>query len=167
MVSPVFYIIFGIRPLIADPLLYFAAFVPYFIVSMYTFYFTMFIRGYRIRDLFKGQAIGFISFWLLINASIVAILGKKRAFGVTPKGVTGRLAIRYLAPHLVMLALSIAAVAAGIYRVFTTADYTMLLNVFWAAYHAILLGTVFYFNRDFKGYPDTRIFRNWGSAAVD
>jgi cellulose synthase (UDP-forming) len=161
-ISPVAYILFNIQPLIADPLLYFAAFVPYFMVSLYAFYFTMGTRGYRPLDLFQGQSIGFISFWILINASVVAILGKKRAFGVTPKGVTGRLAIRYLTPQLVLLALSLTAVTVGIYRVIASADLTMLVTVFWAAYHCILLLPVFYFNRAFRGYPDTRIFENWG-----
>jgi cellulose synthase (UDP-forming) len=162
VISPVAYILLGIRPLITEPLLYLAAFVPYFIVSLYTFYFTMGIRGYRPLDLFRGQSIGFISFWVLINASIVAILGRKRAFGVTPKGVTGRLAIRYLTPQLVLLALSLTAVAVGIYRVVAIADLTALITVFWAAYHVILFLPIFSFNRAFRGYPDTRIFANWG-----
>jgi cellulose synthase (UDP-forming) len=162
MISPVAYILLGIRPLITEPLLYLAAFVPYFVVSLYTFYFTMGIRGYRPLDLFKGQSIGFISFWVLINASIVAILGRKRAFGVTPKGVTGRLAIRYLTPQLLLLALSLTAAAAGIYRVVASADFTMLVNVFWVIFHIILIWPVFYFNSAFRGYPDTRIFKNWG-----
>jgi len=58
----------------------------------------------------------------------------------------------------IMLTLSLIVVAAGLYRVVATTDFVMLINVSWVAYHSLLLGSVFYFNRSFHGYPDTRIF---------
>lgn len=164
MLCPVAYILFGIRPLIAEPLLYLAAFVPYFIVFLYLFYLSMGMRGYRIRELFTGQSIGFTSFWVLITSSVVAMLGKRRAFGVTPKGVKGRLPIRYLTPQLAILALSLTAIAMGSYRVLAAVDFVMVINIFWVAYHSLLLGSVFYFNRSFRGYPDTHIFRDWAAS---
>ncbi len=161
MLCPIAYILFGIRPLIAEPLFYLAAFVPYFIVSLHLFYLSMGMRNYRVPELFMGQSIGFASFWVLITSSVVAILGKRRAFGVTPKGVKGRLPLSYLTPQLAMLALSLTAIAVGSHQVAATADYAVAINVFWAAYHSLLLGLVFYFNRSFRGYPDTHIFRDW------
>ena len=94
---------------------------------------------------------------------VVAMLGKRRAFGVTPKGVKGRLPIRYLTPQLAILALSLTAIAIGSYRVVATADFVMLVTIFWAAYHSLLLLPVFYFNRSFHGDPDTHIFRDWAA----
>ena len=164
MICPVAYILFGIRPLIAEPLFYLAAFVPYFIVSLYVFYLSMGMRGYRVSGLLAGQSIGFISFWILITSSVIAILGKQRAFGVTPKGVKGRLPFKYLLPQLTLLALSLLGLVLGIYRVLVTSDYTMLVNVFWVGYHSFLLGSVFYFNRSFRGYPDAHIFRDWAAS---
>lgn len=164
MVSPVAYILFGVRPLITEPLFYFAAFVPYFFASLFVFYRSMGMRGYKASDLVRGQTIGFISFWVLIVSSVVAMLGKKRAFAVTPKGMQVKLPIRYLTPQLVMLTLSLIAVAVGLYRVVATTDFVMLINIFWVAYHSLLLGSVFYFNRSFRGYPDTHIFRDWAES---
>jgi cellulose synthase (UDP-forming) len=164
MVCPIVYVLFGVRPLIASSLYYLAAFVPYFIVSLYVFYLSMGIRGYRPRDLFRGQAIGFISFWAHITASVAAALGKQRTFGVTPKGAAGRLPLRYLAPHITLFTLSLVAVVIGIYRVVAMSDYATLVNVIWATYHIVLLGSMFYFNRSFRGYPDTHIFRDWSET---
>ena len=164
MVSPAAYIIFGIRPLIAEPLFYFAAFVPYFFASLFVFYRSMGIRGYKASDLVRGQTIGFICFWVLIVSSVVAMSGKKRPFAVTPKGVQGKLPIKYLTPQLMMLTLSLVAVAVGLYRVVATTDFAMLINILWVAYHSLLLGSVFYFNRSFRGYPDRHIFRDWAES---
>ena len=165
LLCPIAYILFGVRPLIAELLFYLAAFVPYFVVSLYYFYLSMGRRGYQVSGLFTGQSIGFISFWVLIISSVVAMLGKRRAFGVTPKGVAGRLPIRYLIPQVVMLTLSLIAMGLGSYKVVAATDYAMVINVFWAAYHSLLLGSVFYFNRSFRGYPDTHIFRDWTMPA--
>ena len=166
MVSPVAYILFGIRPLVAEPIFYFAAFVPYFFSSLFVFYRSMGIRGYKASDLTRGQTIGFICFWVLIVSSVVAMSGKKRPFAVTPKGIQGKLPIRYLTPQLMMLTLSLIAVAVGLYRVVATTDFVMLINIFWVAYHSFLLGSVFYFNRSFRGYPDRHIFRDWAESKV-
>ena len=115
----------------------------------------------KLADLFTGQSLGFISFWILISSSIVALLGRKRVFGVTPKGVSGRMPLQYLMPQLLMLILSLSAAGIGIYRLATTSDYAMIVNVLWVLYHSVILGTVFYFNRPFHGYPDSNIFREW------
>ena len=163
MLCPIAFILFGIRPLIAEPLFYLAAFVPYFVISLYLFYLSMGARGYRVRDLFIGQSIGLISFWILITSSVVAMLGKRSAFSVTPKGVGGGLPIRYLTPQLAILTLSLIAVVIGSYRMVADSNIVMLINVLWAFYHIILLGSVFYFNRPFRGYSDAHIFRDWAA----
>jgi len=163
IICPVAFIIFGLRPLITDPLIYIAAFVPYFAFSMSTFYLTMKKRGYRARDLFLGQSLAFITFWPLMNAAVVAMLGKKRAFSVTPKGVGGRLPWRYLSPQLSLLVISLIAASVGIYKSTVIVELVMLVNVFWAIYHSFLLGMIFHFNRPFRGYPDTHIFRDWAA----
>jgi len=164
IISPIAFILFGVRPVIADPMLYIAAFVPYFFFSLYTFYFSMVKRGYRARDLPKGQALGFISFWVLMQASVAAMMGRRRAFGVTPKGNGGKLPLRYLTPHLLLLALSAAAVIVGLYKVIVFMEPVLMVNVFWALYHGVLLSSVFYFNRAFASYPDEHIFREWASS---
>ena len=163
IICPVAFIVFGLRPLVANPLLYITAFVPYFVFSMSTFYLSMKRRGYRVRDLFQGQSLAFITFWPLMKAAVMAILGKKRAFRVTPKGAGGRIPWRYLSPQLSMLVISLLAVSVGIYRLTAAMELAMLVNVLWAIYHSFLLAMIFHFNHPFRGYPDAHIFRDWAA----
>lgn len=94
-----------------------------------------------------------------MNAAVMALFNIRRAFGVTPKGVLGgRLAIRYVIPHLVLMILSIAAVFAGVYKLTQVLDFAVLVNAVWAAYHAVLLGMVFYFNRYFETHISRPVF---------
>ncbi len=162
IISPVAFLLAGVRPLIADPIFYAAAFLPYFIFSMGIFYLSMGRRGYKARALFIGQSLGFISIWVLMNAAVMAFFNIKRAFGVTPKGVSGKLSIKYIAPQLTLMILSLAAVAAGIYRLTTALDTVVIINTMWAAYHVFMLGMVFYFNRSFKPYRARPVFKEAG-----
>ncbi len=162
IMCPVAFLMFDIRPLIADPLFYAAAFLPYFIFSMGTFYLSMGRRGYRARALFIGQSLGFISFWVLMNAAVMALFNIKRPFGVTPKGVGGKLNVKYIMPQLMLMILSLAAVAVGIYRLSNVLDTVVIINMAWAAYHTFLLGMVFYFNRSFEPYQPRPVFRESG-----
>lgn len=158
IICPIAFLLAGIRPLIAEPLFYAAAFLPYFVFSMGTFYLSMGRRGYKARGLFIGQSLGFITIWVLMNASVMALFNIKRAFGVTPKGVSGKLSVKYITPQLVLMILSLAAVAVGIFRLVSALDIAVVVNVIWAAYHAFLLGMVFYFNRSFKPYQARSVF---------
>ncbi|MCD6452974.1 MAG: glycosyltransferase [Dehalococcoidales bacterium] len=161
IISPIVFIIFGLRPLVTDPLIYTAAFVPYFAVSLGSFYLSMKKRGYRVRDLFLAQSLAFITFYPLMRAAVAATVGKKHTFGVTPKGAGGRIPWRYLSPQLCLLAISLIATSVAIYRLTATLDLAMVVNACWAIYNGSLLAMVFYFNRPFRGYPDAHIFRDW------
>ncbi len=119
-------------------------------------------RGYKARALFIGQALRFVSIWTLMNAAVMVLFNIKRPFGVTPKGVSGKLAIKYLTPQLTLIALSLAAVAVGIYKLVSSLDMILIINIIWAAYHAFMLGTVFYFNRPFKPCQASPIFEEAG-----
>ena len=158
IICPVSFLLFNIRPLIADPIFYAAAFLPYFIFSMGTFYLSMGSRGYKARALLIGQSLGFISIWVLLNAAVMALFNVKRPFGVTPKGAGEKLSVRYIMPQLTLMILSLAAVGVGIYRLSNVLDTVVIINMVLATYHACLLGMVFYFNRSFKPYQPRPIF---------
>lgn len=164
ILCPIAFLLAGVRPLIAAPLFYVAAFLPYFIFSMGTFYLSMGRRGYSAKALFKGQSLSFITIWILMNAAVMAFFNIKRAFGVTRKGIGERLDVKYIAPQLTLMILSLAAIAVGIYRVTNGLDLVVIINTIWATYHAFLLGMVFYFNRPSRGYPDIHIFRDWTTS---
>ena len=147
MTLPIAFLLFGIRPLIADPIAYLAAFVPYFVLTLLLFAYSMKERGYQIKDLFFGQAISLITFSVYMVADAAALLGIKTKFMTTPKEDTSVLSIVVLWPQLVMLALSILAVTIGIVRGIETGSFAVWINVFWAFYHAALLSYIFVFNK--------------------
>jgi cellulose synthase (UDP-forming) len=149
VLMPILFLLFDVRPLIADPTVYVAAFVPYFASSLFLFYASMAQRGYRMRHLWLGQALGFNTLWIYMRAAVAAMLGRKRAFGVTPKGVGGKLPLRTLWFQGSLLLLSYVAGLWGVLHfLYVQHAATVLVNVFWTWYHVVLLGFLFfYFNR--------------------
>jgi cellulose synthase/poly-beta-1,6-N-acetylglucosamine synthase-like glycosyltransferase len=149
IILPVSYLLLDVRPLIADPAAYLAAFVPYFSTSLACFYTSMGRRGYRVRDLWLGQVLGFNTLWVYMKAATAAMLGRNRAFGVTPKGVGGKLPLRALWPQGLLMILSYVAGLWGLLHfLYLGHSLSILINVFWAWYHVLLLSSLFlYFNR--------------------
>jgi len=149
MSTAIGFLLFDLMPVRMDPHLYVALFVPYFVISMGLFFGPMKRRGYPLGGLWLGTVLTFGSFWVFIKATGVALLGLKRAFGVTPKAVGGSLPLRSLAPQVVMFVLCSAAAAVGLAQIVTgRAGMAHFVTTGWAMYHAALLGTLLvYFNR--------------------
>jgi len=158
MLCPVAFLLANVRPLIINPAFYAAAFIPHLIASSGAFFAGMAARGYKPRSLFMGQILTFNAFWILMNATVLALFNVRRPFSVTPKGVSGRMSLKYLLPHLVLLALSVAAIATGMYRLTIALDPAIIVNIVWASYHIFLLSMVFYFNRSFESYQLRPLF---------
>ncbi len=161
MCLPIATIFFGIRPLQQDTFTYLAVFIPYFLFSLNMFYAGMEARGFPLGQMVLGQQIGFISFPVHMSAAVSALLGRKRPFGVTPKGASGRIAWSALWFQILMLALSLAAFCWGIYR--WGAGYerdgtAILLNSFWALYHVWMLGSIFTLNKPVRQSAITKTF---------
>ena len=159
MLCPLAFLLFNIKPLIMNPAYYAAAFTPHLIISTGTFFAGMAARGYKPKSLFLGQILTFNAFWILMNAAVLALFNVRRPFSVTPKGVSGRVSLKYLLPHLVLLALSVAALGSGVYRLAVAFDPAIIVNIVWASYHIFLLSMVFYFNRSFESYQPKPLFR--------
>lgn len=169
MICPIAFLLFNVKPLIASPVAYLSAFVPYFFLSMNLFYYTMTKRGYRIKDLWLGQSLGFSSFYIYMKAALVAMLGLKRAFGVTPKGVGGKIPLKDLWVQVLMAFLSAIAGIWGILKViYLKADLVaILINVFWVFYHCLLFSALFfYFNKTVEEKKPERIFRSYPMGGV-
>ena len=149
VLMPVLFLLCGIRPMIAAPIPYLAAFLPYFASSLLLFYASMARRGYKVRDLWLGQALGFITLWVYMQAAVAAMLGHRRAFGVTPKGVGGKLPLRALWLQAALMVLSYVAGVWGILRfIYIDRALALLINVLWSWYHVALFIPLFsYFNR--------------------
>lgn len=149
MICPVIYIFFNVPTYFARPEFYFLIFIPYVVITLSTFYWTLKQRHYRIKDLMTGQLLTFISFPVYIKASVQALAGIKGTFGITPKGVSKALPLTSLWPQLLMATLCFAAVVWGINRVVYEREPIggILVNTFWCLYHGVILSSVLYFNR--------------------
>ncbi len=158
LLCPIAFLLFDIRPMIAEIGSYLAAFLPYLSFSIANFYFSMGRRGHKPASMLVGQALSFNSFWVLMNAAVMALLNVKRPFGVTPKGTAASLPLKYLLPHILLLAASLAAMFAGVSRIAHGQGAVVIFNMVWAGYHMFILGTVFYFNRSFASYKLHPVF---------
>jgi len=148
MIFPMAYILFKIPSFFARPDIYFLAFLPYIILSMSVYYAVLSLRHYSPKDLFLGQLLGFLSFFVYIRGAVSALLGVKTTFGVT--GKTKGKAIPYLRlwPQMSMLFLNFIAFVWGINRFVYEHNAAVAVNGFWTLYHFGLLTSIFYFNTE-------------------
>lgn len=146
---PICYLCFDIKPLRQDVFTYLLVFVPYMLFTLNMFYSGMEARKYNLSETVLGQQIGFLSFPIHMKSAFSAIMGHKRPFGVTPKGVGGRVPWISLWPQLLLLVISLVAFFMGVYRIVAAleSDVTALaLNSGWALYHVWMLGGIFRLN---------------------
>ena len=160
MSAPILFVGWDVRPLRSEEGLYLIFFIPYIVFTMNLFFFGMMLRNYSLKGVWLASALSFATFRTYIKAGLVALFGLKRAFGVTPKGVGGAIPLRQLWPELALLVAS--AITAG-YGVFWMSRYGLELayfvNTFWAAYHTILLSTLFvHFNRPVQVPAHVQLF---------
>ena len=148
------------RPLRTQSNLYLYFFVPYIAFTMNAFFFGMGMRDYSVRGIWLASALSFATFWIYMQAALVALLGLKRSFGVTPKGVSGRIPTSRMLPELVMFVLNAGAALWGVYQLALRGfSVAWVMNTTWAAYHAILLSTLFvHFNRHVTIAPRRLLF---------
>ena len=149
MLAPMLFMAFDVRPMRADAKLYLLVFVPYLAFTMNLLFLGMTLRGYSASRIWLASALSFATFWIYLKAAVVAVTGRKRAFGVTPKGVGGSLPLRNLIPEVVMFLGSLAtAIAGAVYMAVEGISIAYVVNTFWAGYHAVLLGVlIFYLNK--------------------
>jgi cellulose synthase (UDP-forming) len=147
---PILYLCFDIKPLRQDAFTYLLVFVPYMLFTLNMFYSGMEARGYKLGESVLGQQIGFLSFPIHMKSAFSALIGQKRPFGVTPKGVGGRISWFALWPQIGLLLASLFAFFYGIYRIIAGLDNDMTavgLNSLWALYHVWMLSGIFRLNR--------------------
>ena len=148
LVCPILYLFFEIPSFFAWPGFYFLFFTPYIVFSMTAFFWTLSRRNYRLKDAIRGQLLLAISFPVYMKASLLALLGIRGSFQVTPKSGGRSLPLSDFWPQLLLATLSFAAVVWGLHRLFfeRTQIAAIVANTFWCTYHSIVLFSVLYFN---------------------
>jgi len=148
VLCPIIYIFFNVPSYFANPWLYVLFFVPYFIMSMTVFLWALKERNYRPIELFTGQLLIAITFPVYTKAALQAIAGIKGNFGVTNKTGASSLPLRVIWAQTSLALICFVACVWGVNRLIFEQDAPMavLINIFWCAYHALVLCAVFYFN---------------------
>jgi cellulose synthase (UDP-forming) len=159
MLAPMAFMLFGIRPVRSDSLLYLIFFVPYLLTALNLLYLGLRLRGYSPKGVWLANALGFSSFWIYTKASLVTLFKLKRGFAVTPKSVGGAIPLRRLSVELAMFGGNAATAAWCWYHAVASGGAVYIVNGVWATYHAILLSTLFlHFNRPVEVRPRPPMF---------
>jgi cellulose synthase (UDP-forming) len=168
MLAPIMFMLFDVRPVRSNSTLYLAFFVPYVLSSLNLFFFGMRLRGYGAKGVWLASALSFSSFWIYMKAGAVAVLGLKRAFGVTPKGFGGAIPVRQLWVELTMLIGSAAVSLWALFHIVVLGQMSIayFVNGIWATYHGILLSTLFlHFNKPVTIKERQQLFESADTAA--
>ena len=148
VLCPILYLFLNVPSYFAKPEIYIFAFLPYIVLALSTFFWTLRKRRYRVRDLVLGQLLMAITFPVYVKASLSALLGLKSAFVTTPKGTSQAMPWRELWAQLGLLFLCFAACVWGANRIIYEREPLggLVVNMFWCLYHFLILSAVLYFN---------------------
>ncbi len=152
IICPLLYLFLGVPSYFARPEIYALFFIPYFVLTISIFFWTLKKRQYAVKDLISGQLLLAITFPVYIKASILALLGVKGTFGITPKGGSMSLPLRSLWVQLLLASLCFSAVVWGFNRIIFEQEplWAIVVNMFWCSYHFAILSSVLYFNNPEK-----------------
>jgi cellulose synthase (UDP-forming) len=153
MACPVLFLLFDIPSYFARPEIYFLFFVPYILLTLSLFLYSMSQRRYSFIELAQGIILQAICFPVYMKASLLGILGVRGTFGITPKAGAVSLPMRGLWVQVGMAALCFGSVWWAGLRLWYegTTPLAMATNAAWCFYHFMILSMVFWFN-----FPEER-----------
>lgn len=149
MMCPAIYLIFNVPSYFANPYIYIGTFIPYYTLTMITFYFTMKKRNYVWSDVFAGIVMGEISYPILMLSTTEALLGMKFKFEITSKNHRGKMSFWALWPWTSVMVLLSVAIIFGIMK-FSANPYAFGVNIVWCTYHLLLISRIFKLNQSPK-----------------
>jgi cellulose synthase (UDP-forming) len=145
---PILYVLFNVPSIFINIPLYLAIFIPYFIFSFLLQAFVLGERGYKLKDIFRGLMLSYITYMVYARGAVYALINKKVKFVTTPKISEKRTPYKYLKVQILTLILNIGALIYGVYRVSTgTVNLPLIMNMGWLLLHSLIFSTVFYFNK--------------------
>lgn len=145
MLCPIIYLIFNIPSYYMYPEVYIGAFIPYFVLMLMIFYTSMRDRYYKVRQIYYGIILSFVSFPILMIAAVYGVFGKRLKFKKTAKGEYTRLNSWQLLPYAFLILLNLVALLFGLTK-FDYKPFAIGINMFWTGYHLFLLSSIFHYN---------------------
>lgn len=149
MVSfPITYIFFNIPSYLADPLVYFSAFLPYITLTTLMFILALKKRRYKPKDIISVLLINAVSFPVFVKAALSTLIGLKGKFVITPKTGSSQLPLYGLIWQVFFGLLCMSAVVFGLLRLYYEREpfWGLILNVFWTFYNFLMISSFLYFN---------------------
>jgi cellulose synthase (UDP-forming) len=155
MLCPVLFLFFDIPSYFARPEIYFLFFVPYILLTLTMFLFSMSQRRYSFADLAQGIVLQALCFPVYMKASLQGILGVRGTFGITPKAGAVSLPMRGMWVQVILALVCFAAAWWGGLRLWYEDDILLALatNTAWCFYHFVILSMIFWFNFPEEGRP--------------
>ena len=147
-VCPLLYLFTDTPSYFARPELYFLFFLPYIILTVTIFLYSMSQRKYRFRELAQGILLQAITFPVYMQASLQGILGVRGSFGITPKGGSTALPMYKLWPQLGLALACLGGFTWGMLRLYNGDGpaLALLTNSGWCLYHFAILSSTLFFN---------------------
>lgn len=147
-VCPLLYLFTDTPSYFARPELYFLFFLPYIILTVTIFLYSMSQRKYRFRELAQGILLQAITFPVYMQASLQGIMGVRGSFGITPKGGSTALPMYKLWPQLGLALACLGGFTWGMLRLYNGDGpaLALLTNSGWCLYHFAILSSTLFFN---------------------
>lgn len=147
-VCPLLFLFTDTPSYFARPELYFLFFLPYIILTVTIFLYSMSQRKYGFRELAQGILLQAITFPVYMQASLQGILGVRGSFGITPKGGSTSLPMFKLWPQLGLALACLGGFTWGMLRLYNGDGpaLALLTNAGWSLYHFCILSTTLFFN---------------------
>jgi cellulose synthase (UDP-forming) len=148
VMCPVLYLTLDVPSYFIKPEFYILIFTPYIVFSMSLFLWTLRSRKYRIQEILFGLILTPVTFPVYMRASLLAMLGVRGTFGITPKGGSTCLPLHALWPQLILAVLCFFSLVWGLLRLYYEREpvSALVVNCFWCLYHGLILSSVLYFN---------------------
>ncbi len=148
VISPILFILFNIPTYFARPELYFMFYIPYIVLTLTLFLWSLSQRHYKVSEILSGVLLQAICFPVYMKASLLAILGIRGSFQTTPKGQSLSLPFYALWPQVILALLCFVAVLWAGMRIYYERELILALSVtgFWCLYHFLILSATLYFN---------------------
>jgi cellulose synthase (UDP-forming) len=146
MICPIMYLLFELPSFFMNPAVYLLTFLPYIFLTIGIFYVSMGKKFYSPKQLLAGQFIGFLSIPVYIKSVVMALLGIKKAFAITPKAGQQTVSYWVLWPQLLFWLVNYAVFVWGLTKFYYSKNVAVLINAFWVFYHFIFFSSLFYFN---------------------
>jgi len=146
--APVLYIFTSVPSYFMEPLYFAVFYIPYFLLSVFLFYFGLGQRNYRTRHLVLAQMLAMLAAPVYMQAVVQGFFNRKKPFQVTPKGGARAIPYRLLSVQLLLWMVHLSAFTWGMMRLVLEQDIGVALNVFWVGFHFMLFSSLFYFNKE-------------------